>query len=852
MDSDSSEETISTKEQQTWAQKIPRVAALQSTMRRLISRANLKSIRSQAGAILDILLRIHGLAALTFRRRINKEEQPKVLLRSSLWVALARCTIHIIPAFVSIGLVIINWRGYFIGNELQGSKNQDDMKMGLLQVAAKTQELLIVASVGSIIFHILRSELVFGEGIPLGLLASGWNFAQIQYFWSPEFLGCLLLDKTMPRKQRWKRRGILFFVAISGMLALVAGPAAAVLMIPRRKDWPVGGGIYWLNGEDNKSWLCSRLTIYGGSSAQLWPTSLTADYYTGANCTQKGVQFIDNRCPAAGFLSLYQYYDLWWNHLNTGFSFELRDSNMRKMVYSQPALRGDCNTWSYTSHSATATLQDAVRSLHRAALGYLLRVGPMEMPYPYHLQWADPIYFKVNTKVPLVRVKCRPQGMVGLWGENLTVEFASIRDTDPWWDTQIRYPEREPPPEPKPIKVDVLEVIQKDLALRGVLNDSSSLLKGEMFQEGRRVLIFPVDTWEATGNSLDLAILLGQNWNRTGDEDRPISNVLSCSIDARWTDGATSMRMKADNQLSHEFHLGRVRNLVEVEAKPLENIGYLHHTPPSDGSWPTVRLSPDWYNILAPILPDEPFNGLPWLPPVGSKQTTVESLVNRIFNPEDSAAQAFENVIATAVVDGLSRSGLIPNYNGSRFLEAWPFTQWDIKDEEQARTLVHKGKPTDSFKPTMLKPGKRTKMVMNATYNGYVMEANSWFDYLSMAALLTHALIAFAHCILLLKYRTTSSAWDTILELVTLTQQSEPPTEPLLANTSAGVKSFKTVKLLATVETSDASGTGSSEDGPRPKGELQLRLREPWKSRNPALKPGEAGQVYGQQGFHGV
>lgn len=52
--------------------------------------------------------------------------------------------------------------------------------MGLLQIAAKVQELLIVGSVGSVIFHVLRSELVFGDGMPLGLLVSGFSFSQVR------------------------------------------------------------------------------------------------------------------------------------------------------------------------------------------------------------------------------------------------------------------------------------------------------------------------------------------------------------------------------------------------------------------------------------------------------------------------------------------------------------------------------------------------------------------------------------------------------------------------------------------------------------------------------------------------
>lgn len=118
------------------------------------------------------LLRTFGLKVVIFLGG-NDPEPPKVLIDSSRRLAIARCAIHIIPAFLSIALITPNCIGFFTGNELQGLKGQDELKLGLLQVAAKLQELLIVASVGSVVFHLIRSELVFGDGMTLGLLVSG-------------------------------------------------------------------------------------------------------------------------------------------------------------------------------------------------------------------------------------------------------------------------------------------------------------------------------------------------------------------------------------------------------------------------------------------------------------------------------------------------------------------------------------------------------------------------------------------------------------------------------------------------------------------------------------------------------
>ncbi|KAJ4152211.1 hypothetical protein NW765_017720 [Fusarium oxysporum] len=215
------------------------------------------------------------------------------------------------------------------------------------------------------------------------------------------------------------------------------------------------------------------------------------------------------------------------------------------------------------------------------------------------------------------------------------------------------------------------------------------------------------------------------------------------------------------------------------------------------------------------------------------------------YDPETSTLPQLENVVATSVVDGLSRSGLIPNHNGSRFLAAWTFTEWTVDNEDLARTLVRASDPKESFsEPLILKPNM-TQMVMKATYKGYVMQSISWFDYLSIVALLAHAFIAFVHSGLLLYSRATSGAWDTILELMVLVHRSEPPPDRLLSNTSAGVTSSKTVKLLACVEAPDGRATGVSDGDLQPRGELQMKLRNPGERRNPSLKPSQIGRTYG-------
>ncbi|KAI8714884.1 hypothetical protein NCS52_01209300 [Fusarium sp. LHS14.1] len=391
------------------------------------------------------------------------------------------------------------------------------------------------------------------------LLVSGWTFTEVNYFWSAEFWGGIRCTQIMSRKQRWRRRGFVAVVLIEGSLALLASLATALLMIPISQDWPVGGGIFWLNG----------------SNDQLWPTNLDTGYYAGVNCSDQTVYFLDNRCPAAGFLPLYQHYNTWYKRQNTGYSFELRDSNLRKSMYARPSLISDANTWSFTAHAVTATLQDAMRGLHNDALVYLSATHPQEPPFPGQLMWAELMRFEVKTKVPAVRVLCEPQGMLDLSADNLTMKFPNIAVYDAYWLGRSPPMQRSLFPASKVDLVDILEPAQRHLFARGILHNQKALLSDDIFSQNRSTLIIPVDMKEHSESALGLAIFFGTAWNRTYVDGNLLpSNSVACSVDARWTNAKTVMEMTANTQLEHEYTSGRVKNLVETDLPFSHLIGY--------------------------------------------------------------------------------------------------------------------------------------------------------------------------------------------------------------------------------------------------------------------------------------
>lgn len=217
----------------------------------------------------------------------GKSEKPKVVLRKSFWIALSRALVHILPLSVFVGLIYLNYYTLYIGPSFQWTgQGNDEVFTAMIQVAAKAQELLCVASLAAIILQALRRELL-DEGLPLGLLGSGIWFSQISSFWSAEFVAAAPWSSKSARKFRF-----YLLVLVAGLIAAVIGPASAVLMLPRNQEIPAGGTSFYLNG----------------TSDELWPRELSAASALAVcklrNATEYAV------CPSGGYKSLLNTFEM--------------------------------------------------------------------------------------------------------------------------------------------------------------------------------------------------------------------------------------------------------------------------------------------------------------------------------------------------------------------------------------------------------------------------------------------------------------------------------------------------------------------------------------------------------------
>ena len=196
---------------------------------------------------LHALLRTFGLGIFSnikFRRSGSKihGELTKVAIRRSRTTALLRTLIHALPIGLALWLVVLNWNGYYVGSFTYN--------LFYYQVGAKVLEIMIQASLTTIIFSYIRHELAIGNGLPFGALFSGLQISQISYIWSKEFLGSLN-SRYLPFRRKLVMLGMIL---ISFVLAAAAGPSSATLLVPRLDYWPAGVTHIWINATVDQLW----------------------------------------------------------------------------------------------------------------------------------------------------------------------------------------------------------------------------------------------------------------------------------------------------------------------------------------------------------------------------------------------------------------------------------------------------------------------------------------------------------------------------------------------------------------------------------------------------------------------
>ena len=452
-------------------------------------------------------LEILGLAC-QLKKPNARPEARKQVIRKSFWLALCKCGVHFLPAAASITLLYINIKGYWIGTQMVGMNGQNNVSIALLQLTAKMQELLIIASLATALFDILRFELLYGCGVPLGLLGSGITFTQISYFWSPDFLGALRYGP--PEKK--KRFRLCIALLVAGFLAITAGPASAMLMIPRHQAWAADNFNFYLNGTEDDFWPSpltyeDRVRDWGISNCR------------GSTATRTAV------FPAGGYHLLWAHFTASTIHdvNNVVYDVNNLESKQSKVDIDSPLehvpthtvsgnIRGlTKETWMLTTHAATDRLQKLLTDVWQAVM-FQMSTNIRNDRSRYHLFSTSTS--AVHTRIPVVRVACAPAQ--NLSEGQMTLELSVVPAFDYWDNTA-------------------------NLSLPDILPNARR-------QDHARL------TWLETPAALGITTagaLVELPW----DNHTSTRVAFGCSIDARWTLGVTSY----DGQAPHDANIGHTR-----------------------------------------------------------------------------------------------------------------------------------------------------------------------------------------------------------------------------------------------------------------------------------------------------
>ena len=237
-----------------------------------------------------------------------KYERPKIAARYSRWKQLWPILIQLLPVAVTFGILSLSLRRSFFGLEEYGmylssrSSNAINEALGLLQVAAKAHEILITLSLSSLVFYYLRRQLLSAGGLPFGLFTSAYRVSLgIQPFsidYINSWRGVFGLKPLRFAHIQWRLIGLSLLVLLASILALVAGPASANVLLPRL-DW-------WLQRENLFLYRAKSTPQDEGTEdysiyfvKDIFPSKVDASSLPGEYCISQGSD-TDGLCPYAG------------------------------------------------------------------------------------------------------------------------------------------------------------------------------------------------------------------------------------------------------------------------------------------------------------------------------------------------------------------------------------------------------------------------------------------------------------------------------------------------------------------------------------------------------------------------
>lgn len=176
---------------------------------------------------------------------ILTNDKPKAIISTNIVSALNWHIWAVVAISGTFTLVYLNLTEHFLGAQLgfRGSSLDSANILGFLQLIVKAHELSIVASIVAIAEQYILRDLL-GDGLLLGLLGASDAIANPSFLISTRFMLSLKFTfrsiysgrSTPNDRQNLRSLRLVAMLFLSCVIAGLAGPSSAVLMIPR-VDW---------------------------------------------------------------------------------------------------------------------------------------------------------------------------------------------------------------------------------------------------------------------------------------------------------------------------------------------------------------------------------------------------------------------------------------------------------------------------------------------------------------------------------------------------------------------------------------------------------------------------------------
>ena len=540
-------------------------------------------------------------------------------------------------------------------------------------------------------------------------------------------------------QRRRKRWMLLTLLICTTLLGVTLGPSTANLMRPRLDNWPAGGTKYWTSA----------------APGDILPDQMHATD-SNSHCTTDSD---DAACPHGDWRSLESQFHTYWPRLEplgTMPETLMVSSPLSSRTIVVRRRSTEDTTRSIFSNAFTiASTQQSVVADGLAEVGrYWAYAAANDKGRQKFIYRKDAI-FSTITPQPVVQARCE-ENVLGLVPVLRNLSFPIIAKPTCDGDSAACH-------------VQPFEYTAS--ANQSIIDQVVDL----MTNTTEPTLVWWNDDSLKPENASAVAVA---TFPRTNNAD---SRLYRCTIDLRM----------ANSTISSTRNLPKI---VTGYAEEFKSVGT------DNSSWPRVQISPDWAQLLNPTLLVENQTTTAFAHTAATAGMWNNGLKSYTYN----YPFIIESILTLMVANGASRSTYSDSLVGTLKGEHDPSDPW-AGGEWQKYMLPRHSLRFNGPQSIFIEPAPNdtsvSMFIMHARVTGYAWSTDGIIQKFNVTALLLYVVFAIVHMAYSWSTGVSSSAWDSVPEIIALAAQSQRSMH--MQNTGAGIDTITPLKQKVRVRNVD-------------------------------------------------